>query len=247
MTKKQLRKGLKAMNIFGNYPVIDGSQHIGELEIMPKGSLCRFKALCSTDRTGIFRLGIRSRGRLVPIGVMVPYGNAWGLDRTYSVLALKQMGIETVEAAEIIGAEEAVKTMDVPPMIKTEPQLQIMPEPQPEMAEETLPEHMEPDCLPETEKEAEVLPEKQSEPELIYDWRKETEPERLFKDPDIKRACRDMTETLVCKVGEITYLAVPIIRGRPFPALPIFCFGSSMKINGNNYVVFKIKDGELNL
>jgi hypothetical protein len=56
-----------------------------------------------------------------------------------------------------------------------------------------------------------------------------------------------MTDTLFRKEDGFTYLAVPIVRGRPFPAMPIFCFGSSRKINGKNYVVFKIKDGELHL
>jgi hypothetical protein len=232
-------KGLDAgMNLFGKYTVIDGDRPIGELEIMPKGSLCRFKAMCSTGRTGIFRLGIRSRGRLVPVGVMVPYGNGWGLDRTYSTLALRQMGIETVEGAEIIGAESMLKEMDSPSIRP--------PEPIPRQINKTPPESQELTVPPAMDKEEEVSP-SEPEPAMVCDWQREPEPERLFKDPDIKRACMDMTDTLVCRNGELTYLAVPIIRGRPFPALPIFCFGSSMKINGNNYVVFKIKDGVLHL
>ncbi len=76
-------------------------------------------------------------------------------------------------------------------------------------------------------------------------WAEERGSERLFKDPEIKRICRDMTDTLIKTEDGAFYLAVPIIRGRPFPAMPIFCFGTSRKINGKNYVVFKIKDGEL--
>ena len=63
------------MNLFGKYPIYDGEEQTGELEISPWGGYLRFRALCRSRRKGVFRLVAESGGRLLPLGVMTPSGS----------------------------------------------------------------------------------------------------------------------------------------------------------------------------
>lgn len=76
-------------------------------------------------------------------------------------------------------------------------------------------------------------------------WVREDEPRRLFEDAELKRVCLDMYDTLSAVSGEKVLLAVPIESRRPFPAMPIFCFGEAKRIGGRDYVVFTLRDGQL--
>lgn len=77
------------------------------------------------------------------------------------------------------------------------------------------------------------------------EWLDEPEPERLFSDEELRRVCRDMYDTLSAVCGGETLLAVPVESRRPFPAMPIFCFGEPKRIGGRDYVVFTIRGGQL--
>ena len=44
------------MNLFGKYPIYDGEEQSGELEVSPWGGYLRFRALCRSRRRGVFRL-----------------------------------------------------------------------------------------------------------------------------------------------------------------------------------------------
>ncbi|MGE4485574.1 MAG: hypothetical protein AB7C97_10745 [Oscillospiraceae bacterium] len=67
----------------------------------------------------------------------------------------------------------------------------------------------------------------------------------LFSDADIASACRDVTGALTMEDGNSQLIAIPIILGAPFPLMPVFCFGRSEIIDGNNYVVFRVRNGKL--
>ena len=54
-----------------------------------------------------------------------------------------------------------------------------------------------------------------------------------------------LTGALARTEGDVTYLAVPLRAGEPFPLMPIFCFGEPEQIDGADYLVFKLKDGVL--
>jgi hypothetical protein len=77
-------------------------------------------------------------------------------------------------------------------------------------------------------------------------WQEAAEPWRLFADEELSEVCREVKGGLkrLEENGEISF-AVPLERDRPFPAMPIFCFGTYMKIGEKGYVVFRLKNGEL--
>jgi len=76
-------------------------------------------------------------------------------------------------------------------------------------------------------------------------WREEQDPARLFRDPELKSlgAALAREGVLSRREGEAAFLAVPLEPGRPFAAMPIFCFGAPETINGREWLVFKIVDG----
>ena len=77
-------------------------------------------------------------------------------------------------------------------------------------------------------------------------WQEVTAPRRVFAEAEKSEICRGVKGGLkrMENNGEISF-AVPLERERPFPAMPIFCFGTYMKICEKGYVVFCLKDGEL--
>ena len=172
------------MNIVGTSTIYDGEAPAGELEVAPWGGYLRFRALCRTDRRGVFRLVAECGGRLLPLGVMTPSGSGFGLERRFSPAALRSMGLERIDRCRLAQDREG-------------------------------------------------------------GWQEEREPERLFRDPELKALGRALARegVLSRREGEGTLLAVPLERGRPFAAMPIFCFGAPETIGGKTWVVFRIMDG----
>ena len=76
-------------------------------------------------------------------------------------------------------------------------------------------------------------------------WISETDPGSLLEEGEFRRLFSACKETLVRCEDEITYLAVPIVKGEEFPVMPVFCLGEAWKINGGLYIVFKIHNGKL--
>lgn len=172
------------MNLIGKYPIYDGEEQAGELEVSPWGGYLRFRALCRSRRRGVFRLVAESGGRLLPLGVMAPSGSGFGLERRFSPAALRSMGLERIDRCRLAQDWEA-------------------------------------------------------------GWQEERSPERLFRDPALQELGRVLARegVLTRQEGEATLLAVPLDPGRPFAAMPIFCFGSPETINGRNWIVFRIMEG----
>lgn len=172
------------MNLIGKYPIYDGEEQAGELEVSPWGGYLRFRALCRSRRRGVFRLVAESGGRLLPLGVMAPSGSGFGLERRFSPAALRSMGLERIDRCRLTQDWEA-------------------------------------------------------------GWQEERSPERLFRDPALQELGRVLARegVLTRQEGEATLLAVPLDPGRPFAAMPIFCFGSQETINGRNWIVFRIMEG----
>jgi len=82
-------------------------------------------------------------------------------------------------------------------------------------------------------------------PDKEAGWRPEPCPWTLFLDEDLQRTCQSITGALVRETPELLYFAIPFGVGRPFPAMPIFCFGEAGTVQGNEYLIFKIKNGIL--
>lgn len=77
-------------------------------------------------------------------------------------------------------------------------------------------------------------------------WQDIAEPWHLFRDNELSEICRDVKGGRIRREenGDITF-AVPLDRDAPFPAMPIFCFGTYKKIGNRSYVLFRLRDGVL--
>jgi hypothetical protein len=76
-------------------------------------------------------------------------------------------------------------------------------------------------------------------------WKPVYEPSGLFSDSDLKAACKGSKGVMALKEGEVTKAAFPIRSDAPFALMPAFCLGKPLKIGGNDYLVFTVKDGEI--
>ena len=76
-------------------------------------------------------------------------------------------------------------------------------------------------------------------------WAPCREPGTVFADPELQSACAGVRGALTRKQGDETLLAVPLGPDRPFPMMPVFCFGTCERIGGSTYLVIKKKNGKL--
>ena len=86
-------------------------------------------------------------------------------------------------------------------------------------------------------------PVRTSAPVPSTDWHEDSAPWEHFSDPAVIASCRRVKGALSRSENGTLYLAVPVSPNEPFPAMPIFCFGTFTEINGSGYMVFAIKDG----
>ena len=100
-----------------------------------------------------------------------------------------------------------------------------------------------PSEVPSVSPEVPRVEEEPSESTAAAGWKPISDPSRLFTDPDIAAACAGAKGCLTMQADGITLLAVPVVPDEPFPMMPVFCFGDSVKINGREYIVFKSKNG----
>ena len=77
------------------------------------------------------------------------------------------------------------------------------------------------------------------------EWVDDYEPWLLFEDEELKSACLGLKGALKQNCFDCTKLAVPVSTSEPFPMMPVFCFGEAQFINGRQYVVFVLKNGQL--
>lgn len=78
-------------------------------------------------------------------------------------------------------------------------------------------------------------------------WVPIAHPGNLFADPDVREASAGVYGALTQEQDGLVLLAVPVAQDEPFPMMPVFCFGSSGQIGGREYIIFKIKNGNLTL
>jgi hypothetical protein len=102
---------------------------------------------------------------------------------------------------------------------------------------------------PEEERLPQYVPgQREAVPQPAYGgWRPIEKPSSLFNDETIAEACEEVSGALAMEQAGLTMLAVPVSPDAPFPMMPIFCFGSSEDIGGQEYIIFKIKNGYLSL
>jgi hypothetical protein len=172
------------MGIVGKYVIYDGEEPVGELEVAPWGAYLRFRALCRTRRSGVFRLTAECGGHSRSLGVMTPSGSGFGLERRFSPAALRSMGLERIDRCRL--------TRD-----------------------------------------------------WGEGWQEEREPERLFRDRELRAMGEGLRKAGVLsrREGDAELLAVPLEPDRPFAAMPIFCFGTPRELGGRRWLIFRILDG----
>ncbi len=253
-------------NIVGEYPVYYGSDKVGELQVTKPGLMYIFSARCTAPSTEVMRLGVKSGGRFVTVGVLMPSCAELRLTKKFSRSGLAEAGIseiawcgmveaeggvvrmpsppgETAEPASAPPAEpEAVQVMDKTPEIKPpEPDIRS---PKPEVKPpETEIRQPEPDACPPKDME---MPEPEPEPEKPGGgWAPEPSPWEILTDPELADACRDVEGAYSKKEDGDIYLAVPLEDSRPFPLTQIFCRGIPDEISGGIFIVFKTRDGKL--
>lgn len=78
-------------------------------------------------------------------------------------------------------------------------------------------------------------------------WKPIPNPGILFKDFGVQEACVDIPNAHIKEHEDCMLLAVPVTPTEPFPMMPVFCFGSSGKVDEQDCIVFKIRNGNLTL
>ena len=232
-------------SLIGTHAVTRGSEDVGTLNISQNGNMTvfEFTGHISGGDSGVLRLAGVSRGGYVNIGVAAPEGGALKLTKSFSKSALRPLGLEPEMGFFLILAGEKFDAAPTP----TPPE--PVPEPTPEDMPEEIPKDTQeepPDEMPEEtpEEPAEEPPAKAEPPAPTDDaWSPLEDPSALFNDPDIAAACQNAKGALVKEKDGVTLLAIPVIAGTPFPMMPVFCFGDYVMIDGREYVVFKIKNG----
>lgn len=74
-------------------------------------------------------------------------------------------------------------------------------------------------------------------------WTPCEDPASFFRDRELAAACPSRNICTKTR-GDTVFLAFPLVPGQPFPLLPIFRFGHTEIINGKEFVVFSLKNGE---
>jgi len=247
-------------SLIGTHAVTRGGEDIGTLRISQNGNMTVFEfSGGQVGGSGVLRLAGVSRGEYANIGVAAPEVGVLKLKRSFSKSALAALGLEPEKGFFLILSGEQFNADAAPAPIPAPPEPEPPPEeppeePQeePEMPEEP-PHNVEDDALvvplePAPEETQEELQEEAAPPVEAHQppsttWAPIEDPSMLFSDSDIAKACENAKGALTMEKDGATLLAIPVIAGMPFPMMPVFCFGDYIVIDGREYVVFKIKDG----
>jgi hypothetical protein len=107
----------------------------------------------------------------------------------------------------------------------------------------------EPVTLPEPEPTTPTEPDPKPPPApprpLTGEWAPEPEPGRFFPGGGEAAFTEKARGALARADGDAIHIAVPISGDAPFPAMPVFCLGEPETIGGEDYLVFKLKNGAL--
>jgi len=97
------------------------------------------------------------------------------------------------------------------------------------------------DDRPHTRSKADCPPDRK----ITIEWSQAGDPSEFFAEKETADTFRRVAGCLTSADKDIRLLAVPLVPGKPFPGIHIFKFGSWQKINGFDYLVFKLKNGIL--
>lgn len=96
---------MELAELTGSYPILDGAEEAGRLEVIPQGGYLRFRALCRPSGQGLMRLTAEGPGGPVSLGVLTPAGSGWSLDRRFSPAELRRLGLTGLRGCRILRRE----------------------------------------------------------------------------------------------------------------------------------------------
>lgn len=222
------------MEIHGEYSVRYGGSPVGHLSVSQKGLMTEFKCECVLATGEILRLAVLSRNRYEILGVMLPDGDRLRYKKSYSKNDLAKMSLDSIDGCKLVRPGDSLLPDHPAP-----PEEPYVNEPDAPEEPEIPPELPQPHAPPDPE----YIAESHDAREMI--WQYEEKPWELFSDAELQRACQNVTGALSMTIEGVTLLAIPFKAGAPFPAMPIFCFGESYNIQEKDYLIFKIKNGNL--
>lgn len=224
-------------NICGKYDVLLNGSTVGAAEITHESLKYVIECHSTYKTEKIMRLFCLSGEKYISVGVFFPTKNGAYLKRKFSKLELEEKEISSIRQF-IIAEKDAL-----PPLYASEAE--------PKQADIT-----EPFESPESHTTSKSVYKKPSASFLenrddtctsrhSIGWQPEDTPASLFSDSELIKSCGRLQGAMKYTEGEYTYLAVPASPDKPFPMMPVFCFGSFETIKDAPYIVFKIKNGKL--
>ena len=228
----------------GRFDVTRGGLTLGVAELSENGLLLDVYYVGNApDNANVYRLAAVCDGRYVILGVPVPdKSGALILKKSLSKAKKCELGFEAPTAFELVlpgeNYSDAYSEKTTAP--KTITEKNIPPEPQ-KFTEMPVP-IVEPVNLDSKLDAAEPV-NKLPESALANVWRSVMNPSVLFTENGALSAAGDIAGALIREDSEVVYLAVPITDDAPFPLMSAFCLGEPQTINGEEYLVFKLKNG----
>lgn len=211
---------------YGEFDVyIDGIPS-GKLEIVKSGLLTCFECTADADPGEVLRLAADTGDKYETIGVMMPDGCGVHLKKyfTKNDLYIKNLG----DAQKYVLIRNG----------------EVYPSDNPDCAD--APSDF-PDCAAAQcdGENAQSAPEPENNGGSSVLWTPCPAPEHLFNDQQAGEAIAGCPDVLTSEKDGFTYVAVPVDPEKPFPAIPIFFFGSQGTYNGRDYLVFRLRDGQI--
>ena len=207
---------------YGSFDVYINDSPSGRLKISRQGLLTCFECT-APESPDILRLAGDTGKAYAVIGVMMPENGDLHLKKYLTKNDLYIKKLDTVKRYVLIEST-AVYPASEPDFPKAE-------KPSPETEEDKAADAVKTD-------------EKECSGSL---WHSCSDPGSLFDDAEAARALSGADGVLTAEKDGFVYIAVPVDPEKPFPAMPIFCFGNQGTIGGQEYLVFRTKNGQLQI
>lgn len=240
---------------YGEFDVYIDDTPGGKLEIFKSGLLTCFTCSAHTDTPRVMRLAADLGDRYETIGVMMPGSDGVHLTKYFTKNDLYIKNLEAAQKYLLINSDT-----EYPSAVIQEPQTETVTEAMLEAVFQELPINAEADInsedttdepggcqKPEGVEDISSFQEGEEEANCSPLWMPCVSPQLLFNDREAGKSIAGCQGVLTAEKDDFTYVAVPVDPGKPFPAMPIFYFGSQGTYNGKNYLVFQLKDGQLQI
>lgn len=231
-------------NLLGEYTVTINSNRIGSLSVSQNGLMTIFDCTCFFESSDVLRLAVVGENAYIPIGVMLPEGSELRLKKSFTKSKLAAIGLHEINDCTLIRSDEVFSTT---PKHTPNPLPKYTPE---QSYDKNLSHSSRHFSTQQTQRDNlmqnNIFGTKSNQKvDSERSWRLIEDPSALFSDPDLKEVSKNIAGALIREDGKTFHLAVPVSPNKPFPMMPVFCFGSLEIIDGESYIVFMIRNGTL--